>query len=221
MKIFLDTCMYLSYRFNNNPVYKIIIDDLKNSSKKEQIVLLSVEQEFYKLHYNLSTRVIFKAVKLVRINDKNDFWKKLDEFKNEKNGEIFEFLRKKYGDELFTNRITLLYKRFQAVCKILHQDFYVNTIDCERYDNDENIVKDEINWIKANFIDFLDSNNKNDAIHLAGAIKYNHPNKLFLSDDWIFKKFENKSDYQEEINKKNLEILTPNSYSRLHLSAMI
>lgn len=219
MKVFLDTCIYTSYSFSGNALCKNIINDLKSSNRKEQTVLISVEQEFYNLHYKISTKVLLKVVKLVRINNKNEFWKKLDELSKEKNGQIFGMLKEIYGEDLFVNRRTLLYKRFQLSCKLLLHDYNTNTYNCEKYWNiPEKEIQNELNWIQAHFYEFIDPANSSDAQHLAGAIKYENTNKIFISEDNIFQKFEIETEYQQQIINKNLEVLTPNSYSRMYIA---
>jgi len=219
MKVFLDTCIYTSYSFSNDAIFKNIINDLKSSKEKEQTVLLSVEEEFYNLHYKISTKVLLKVVKLVRNNNKDEFWEKLDELSKEKNGQIFGILQGIYGEDLFTNRRTLLYKRFQLSCKLLLHDYNTNTYNCERYWNiPESAVQNELNWVQANFCEFINPVNSSDAQHLAGAIKYEHTNKIFVSEDKIFKKFEIDTRYQQQIIIKNLEVLAPNSYSQTYIT---
>lgn len=216
MKVFPDLCIYISYCCKSKGFHNNIIKDFHNSTDKKHVLLLSVKNEFIYVYLKLKSRVRLKVVRLTRCVDEKQFFELLDDLKKERNGEIFSLLEKLYMDELFKNR-RLIFKLFDTSCKVLHQNFSNTTNDCEIYDNEENIVKDEIDWILSEFDEFKNPVHSNDTHHLAGAIHYKNDNKVFVSADGIFRLFEINSDYKNLINSKCLDVLSPLKYVESYL----
>lgn len=219
MKVFLDTCVFLSYTFKVPGSANRIIEDLKFDKKKEHIVLESIEEEINNI-YNRLKRDRLKIVKLIRIGDKGEFLRKLNELKKQRNGEIFSCLMNHYKyDDIFSKKRRLL-SDFEFYRKKILQDFYINTYNCRRYDNCLGNVTEQMTWIKTTFFDFNNSRHSCDTQHLAGAIKFDHDNKIFISEDNIFKLFETIDDYRTEINRYDLEVYSPENYINTKLESL-
>jgi hypothetical protein len=216
MKIFLDTCIFLSYTFKIPGDAKKIIEDLKSDAKKEHIILSSVEQEVNYI-YNRLMQDRLEIVKLIRIGDKGRFLGKLNELKKQKRGEIFSCLMNHYKyEDIFSNKRRLL-NDFEFYRKKFFQDFYINTYNCKRYDDCLSKVSAEMTWIKTTFFEFNQQKHDMDTQHLAGAIHFQDGEKIFISEDWIFKLFETIDDYKTEINSHNLEVYSPENYISIKL----
>jgi len=101
---------------------------------------------------------------------------------------------------------------YNIACKKLLQDFQNYTQHCYRYDNCYTNVSSEIAWIKSNFAEFDKIEHKSDIQHLAGAIQYDQSNKIFISNDWVFKKLDNIKINKEKLDMYNLDIYSPKKY---------
>ena len=216
MKVFLDTCVFLSYTFKVPGSAKKIIEDLKFDRKKEQIVLYSIEQEINNI-YNRLKKDRIKIIKLIRIGDKGRFLRKINELKKQQYGEIFSCLLNHYKyDDIFSRKKRLL-SDFEFYRKKILQDFYINTYNCKRYDNCISNVSKQMTWIKTTFFDFNNPKHDYDTQHLAGAVKFDYDDKIFVSEDHIFKLFETIDDYKTQINSHNLEVYSPENYISIKL----